>query len=87
LGPFVLGDHALELDEQLVLRRRALRRVQKTGFDAVTGELLDQQNLIGIFATQPIERVIELNVQGAMARAPLTHVVDGRRQEIPSAPV
>src|SRR5262249_60904799 len=42
LGPFVLGDHALELNEELVLRRPALRRVQKTGFDAVTGELLDQ---------------------------------------------
>src|SRR5262249_22218658 len=80
LGPFVLGDHALELNEELVLRRRALRRVQKTGFDAVTGELLDQQNLIGIFATQPIRAVDENGLNLSVGRQ-VAHTLQARAFE------
>ncbi len=59
LRAFVLGDHPLKLHEELILGRRALRRVQKAGLDAVPRELFDQQDLIGILATQAIGTVDE----------------------------
>src|SRR5438309_4227817 len=59
LRSLVLGDHALELHEQLIFGRCTLRRIQKACLDAVTSELLDQQDLIRIFATQAIRTVDE----------------------------
>ena len=54
LRPLVLGDHALELHEQLILRARALRRVDKHGFHSMLGKLFNQQDLVCVFAAQSI---------------------------------
>src|SRR6266849_16422 len=73
LRPLVLGDHALELDEQLILGRRTLRRIQKARLHAVTDELFDQQDLIRVLATQPIRAVdensLDLPFSGQIAHA------------------
>ncbi len=62
LRSFVLGDHALELHQQLIFRSGALRCIHKARLDSLSGELLDQQNLVGIFATQSIRRVDEYDL-------------------------
>src|SRR5579863_4258098 len=59
LRSFVLGDHALELYEQLIFRRDTLGCVHKACLDSLSGQLLDQQNLVGVFATQSVRRVDE----------------------------
>jgi len=51
LCSLVLGNHALELHEQLIFGGRALWRVDEERLDSVPSELLDQQNLIGVLAT------------------------------------
>ena len=50
LRSLVLGDHALELYEQLILRRSGLRCVEEYGLDAVPSKLLDEQNLVSVLA-------------------------------------
>ena len=50
LCPLVFGDHALELHQQLIFRRGALRRFYEDRLDTMTAEFLDQQDLIGVFA-------------------------------------
>jgi hypothetical protein len=57
LCPLVFGDHALELHQQLVLRRGALRRFYEYGLDTMAGEFFDQKDLISVFAAQPIGRM------------------------------
>ena len=59
LRPFVLGNHPLELHEQLILGTRALRRIDEDRLDALMGELLHQQDLVRVLATQPVGRVDE----------------------------
>ena len=54
LRPFVFGDHALELQHQLIFGRVGMRRFQKDRLDSVTGKLFGQQDLIGIFSTQAV---------------------------------
>ena len=54
LRPFVFGDHALELQHQLIFGRVGMRRLQEDRLDSVTSELFGQQYLIGIFSTQAI---------------------------------
>ena len=62
-GPFedlrtlIFGDHALELQHQLIFRRAGMRRLEENRLDAVAGELLGQQDLVGVFAAQPVWRV------------------------------
>ena len=62
-GPFedlrtlIFGDHALELQHQLIFRRAGMWRLEENRLDAVAGELLGQQDLVGIFAAQPVRRV------------------------------
>jgi hypothetical protein len=57
LRALVLGDHPLELHQELVLRCGRLRRLDEHRLDAVAGELLGQQHLIGILAAQTIRCV------------------------------
>src|SRR6266581_4862755 len=59
LGPFVLGDHPLKLHKQLILRAYARRRVQKMCLHALTGQLFDQEDLVGVLATQAIRGIDE----------------------------
>ena len=59
LRPLILGDHALELNQQLILGARTLGRLHKQRFHPLTRELLDQQDLVGVFAAQSIRRIDE----------------------------
>src|SRR6516164_4515452 len=62
LGSFVLRNHALELNQELIFRAVALRRLHEQGFDSVAGELFDQQNLVSILSAQSVGRVCQHNL-------------------------
>src|SRR3954465_731636 len=57
LGPFIFGDHPLHLEQQLLLRLVADLVVEEHDLDAAAPELLDEEDLIGILASQAIGRV------------------------------
>src|SRR5216683_6939583 len=69
----IIGDHALKLDEQLILSCRGPRRVEKARLHTVTGKLFDQQDLIGVLPTQAIgavdEHGVDLSFGGEIAHA------------------
>ena len=54
LRTLVFRDHPLELDEEMVFGSFHRRRLQEHGLDALAGQLLDDQNLIGIAAAQTV---------------------------------
>jgi hypothetical protein len=62
LGLLVLGEHALELDQQLVLGAVAARAPDELHARACAGELLDQQGLVGEPAGQPVGGVAQHHV-------------------------
>ena len=66
LGLLILGEHALELDQQLVLGAVAPRPLHELHPGAAAGELLDQQRLVGELAGQPVRRVDQHHVEAAL---------------------
>jgi hypothetical protein len=62
LRALVLGDHALELDQQRVLRRVRARPLDEHHAGAGLGELLDQQRLVGVLAGEAVRGVDEHHV-------------------------
>ena len=56
LGAFVFGDHALELQQQLVLGRLRLRGFDEDRLHAVAQPFLGEQHLVGVLAAEPIRR-------------------------------
>src|SRR3954465_10624336 len=48
LGPLVLGHHALDLQQQIVLRREADRSIEEDNLNPSPVELVDQQHLISV---------------------------------------
>src|SRR6516165_4063678 len=50
LGALVLGDHALDLEQQVLLGAAADGVAEEHDLDAAPGELFEDQNLVGIFA-------------------------------------
>jgi hypothetical protein len=56
-GPFILGPHALDLEQQSVFGAPADLAVQDNDRHAQTLALIDQQHLIGICTCQPLRRV------------------------------
>ena len=62
LGSFVLGDHPLELDHQLVFGRLGPRALDEPDLGAGAGELVDQQRLVGVPAGEPIRRVTQHDI-------------------------
>jgi hypothetical protein len=57
LGPLVFGDHALNLEKQIVLGRAADGAVQENDLGTGPTELVDQQRLMGVAASKPIRGV------------------------------
>ena len=45
LGPLILGDHPLDLEQQVILRRLAQRAVEEHDLDAGTPELVDELHM------------------------------------------
>ena len=64
LCPLVLGDHALELDHQLVLGRLGSGALDEADLGAGTGELVDEQRLVGVTAGQAVGRIAQDHVDG-----------------------
>src|SRR5207248_10941076 len=56
LYALVLGDDALNLQQEMVLRRVADRAVQEYDLGPAAVKLLDQHNLVGMLARQPVGR-------------------------------
>jgi hypothetical protein len=52
--PLVLGEHALELEQEPVLRRLRAGCLDEQNLDAGARELLDQQHLVDVFPAQAI---------------------------------
>jgi len=69
LRALVLGDHALHLYQQLVLGAAARRTVEEDHRDAVPRELLEQEHLIGILASESIRAVHVEQIQSALGGA------------------
>jgi len=57
LGPLILRDHALHLEEERVLGGLARGPVEEDDRDAGPLEFLQQQDLVGILARQPVGRM------------------------------
>jgi hypothetical protein len=66
LGPLVLGDHALHLQEEIVFWRAPQLAIEEDQLHTATLELVDQQDLIGVFAGQAIRRVDVKAIDGAV---------------------
>ena len=67
LGFLVLGEHALELDQQLVFGAVPPGAVlDELHPDPGPGELLDQQRLVGELAGQPVRRVAQHHIDAAL---------------------
>jgi hypothetical protein len=57
LGALVLGDDALDLQQQIVLRPLAQRAVQEHQLDAAMLQLVHEQRLVGIAPRQAVGRM------------------------------
>jgi hypothetical protein len=66
LGLLVPGEHALELDQQLVLGAVAARPLHELHPHPGPGELLDQQRLAGELAGQPVRGADQHDVEAAL---------------------
>ena len=56
-GSLVLGDHALNLQKQLIFRGLPNFSVEKMHFDSSTEKLFEQKNLMSVMACKPIRAV------------------------------
>ncbi len=69
LRPLVLGDHPLELAQQLILRRAGpLGLLREDDLDPRPLELLEQQHLVCVPAREPIRRVTQQHLEPALDR-------------------
>src|SRR3954447_17180524 len=59
LGPLVFGDHALDLDQEVLRRVGAVGVAEEHDLDPATGEFFEDQDLICIFARETI-RVLDV---------------------------
>ncbi len=87
LRALVLGDHSLELHQQLILRCRAARRANKQSLDAGARKFLDQQNLVGVASAQPIGRVDQHRLNQPLGRKIAHPLEPGSDQACPANPV
>lgn len=70
LRALVLGDHPLELAQELVLGRAlALSLLGEADLDTGAPELLEQQHLVGIAAREAVGGVAEQQLEGALGGA------------------
>ena len=67
LRALVLGDHPLELAQQLVLRRtRALGLFGEHDLEPAARELLEQQHLVGVSAREPVRRMTQHHLEAPL---------------------
>ena len=69
LRALVLGDHPLELAQQLVLRgARSLGLLGEHDLDPAARELLQQQHLVGVAAREPVRRMTQHDLEAPVER-------------------
>src|SRR6516162_5396234 len=68
LRPLVLGDHALDLQEQLLLGGAARRMVEEDDLDPAAVQLVDQEDLVGVPPGEAVGGEDVEPVQGAGGR-------------------
>jgi hypothetical protein len=70
-GPLVFGDHALNLEQKIILRCAADRVVQENNLRARAAKLVDQENLMGVPACEPVRSMdIDAGDMAASNRIP-----------------
>ena len=70
LRALVLGDHPLELAQQLILGTRApLGLLREAHLHTDASELFEQQHLVGVAAREPVRRVAQQHLERALRRA------------------
>ena len=57
LRPLILGDHALHLQEEIIFWALAQGPVEKNDLHPGPPEFIHEQDLIGVFAGEPVRRV------------------------------
>jgi len=57
LSPLIFGNHALKLYQQSFLGTVATGGFQKDRLCSTTAEFFEQQDLVGVFAAEPIRRI------------------------------
>jgi hypothetical protein len=77
LGPLIFGNHALHLQEQVLLGTMARRIIEEDYFDTTPPQFIDQENLIGVLTGQTIRRVDIEPVKGSHRRH-VTKSLQGR---------
>src|SRR5262249_51466145 len=80
LGALVLGDHALDLDQEVPRRIIAVGVAQEDDLDAAAGGRLEDQDLIGIFAGEPI-RVLDVEAVEGPGGGLVAEPLQGRAEE------
>ena len=76
LRSLVLGNHPLELTQQLVLRRaRSLGLLGEHDLDPAARELLKQQHLVGVPARQPVRRMTQHDLE-APVECPVAELLE-----------
>ena len=83
LGPLVFGDHALNLEKQIVLCRAADGAVQENDLGTGPTELIDQQRLMGVAASKPIRGVDVDAVDLATGKVVWSHEIEPKRFLLP----
>ena len=86
LRALVLGDHPLELAQQLILRRaRALGLLREYDLDPAARELFDQQHLVGVSTRKTVRRMtqhdLEAPIEGTVAKALQRRALQARARE------
>jgi hypothetical protein len=56
-GSFIFGDHALNLEQEIILRGAADRTVQENNLRARAVKLIDQQHLMDVTAGESVRSV------------------------------
>ena len=85
LGFLVLGDHSLELHQEDLFGSFDPGRPHEHHFDSSPGELLEQQDLIGILAAEPIRAVHEEGIDLPLRRQ-IAHTLQAWTDERRAAP-
>src|SRR3982750_1682149 len=84
LGPLVFGEHALELEQQAVLRRVSDRAIEEDHLRASTGKLLQQQYLMRVAAGEAIRGVDVDDIKRRQGRE-VTQTLQGRSDQTGAA--
>ena len=73
LGAFIFGNHALNLEQEIILRRNPDRPVQKHDVHAGTPKLVDEQRLMGVAPSQAIRgmdiQALDLAASGRITKS------------------